>query len=41
MPKAVPNSSEALVLSAVGSSAPTLATFRPDSDRQRWVLKRP
>jgi arabinan endo-1,5-alpha-L-arabinosidase len=41
MPKAVPNSSEPLALSAVGSSRPTLATFAPDSDRQRWNLKRP
>jgi len=41
MPKSVPNSRDALALSAVGSSAPTLATFRPDSDRQRWVLKTP
>ena len=41
MPKAVPNSSDALALSAVGSSMPTLARFRPDSDRQRWVLKTP
>ena len=41
MPKAVPNSRDVFALSAVGSSAPTLATFRPDSDRQRWVLKTP
>ena len=41
MPKAVPNSSDALALSAVGSSMPTLARFRPDSDRQRWILKTP
>jgi arabinan endo-1,5-alpha-L-arabinosidase len=38
MPKAVPNSKEALALSAVGSSSPTLAKFRPDSDRQRWSI---
>ena len=30
-----------LALSAIGSSKPTLATFRPDSDRQRWLLKTP
>ena len=41
MPKAVPNSRDTLALSAVGSSAATLATFKPDSDRQRWVLKTP
>ena len=41
MPKAVPNSKESMALSAVGSSTPTLATFRPDSDRQRWLFKTP
>ena len=41
MPKAVPDSKEPLALSAVGSSTPTLATFRPDSDRQRWRFKTP
>jgi arabinan endo-1,5-alpha-L-arabinosidase len=41
MPKALPNFKEALALSAVGSSMPTLARFNPDSDRQRWHLKTP
>jgi arabinan endo-1,5-alpha-L-arabinosidase len=41
MPKTVPHSSEPLALSAVGSSMPTLARFKPDSDRQRWILKTP
>jgi arabinan endo-1,5-alpha-L-arabinosidase len=41
MPKAVPNSSEPLALSAIGSSKPTLAKFNPDSDRQRWLIKMP
>jgi len=41
MPKAVPGAVEALALSAIGSSMPTLARFRPDSDRQRWVIKAP
>ena len=41
MPKAVPNSKEPLALSAVGSSSPTLAKFRPDSDRQRWLIVTP
>jgi arabinan endo-1,5-alpha-L-arabinosidase len=41
MPKAVPNSKESLALSAVGSSSPTLSKFRPDSDRQRWLIVTP
>jgi arabinan endo-1,5-alpha-L-arabinosidase len=41
MPKAVPGSDEALALTAVGGSTPTLATFDPDSDRARWNLKVP
>jgi arabinan endo-1,5-alpha-L-arabinosidase len=41
MPKSVPNSKEALVLSAVGSSFATLAKFDPKSEKQRWVLKTP
>jgi arabinan endo-1,5-alpha-L-arabinosidase len=41
MPKAVPNSTDPLALSAIGSSMPTLARFNPDSDRQRWVFKLP
>jgi arabinan endo-1,5-alpha-L-arabinosidase len=41
MPKAVPDSKEVLALSAIGSSAPTLETFNPASDRQRWLLRTP
>jgi arabinan endo-1,5-alpha-L-arabinosidase len=41
MPKAVPGSVEALALSAIGSSMPTLATFQPHSDRQRWLIEAP
>jgi arabinan endo-1,5-alpha-L-arabinosidase len=41
MPKVVPNSKDILVLSAIGSSMPTLARFNPESDRQRWYLKTP
>jgi arabinan endo-1,5-alpha-L-arabinosidase len=41
MPKAVPNSTGPLALSAVGSSSPTLAKFRADSDRQRWLIVTP
>ena len=41
MPKAVPGGNEPLALSAVGSSKPTLAKFKADSDRQRWLLRTP
>ena len=41
MPKSVPNSKEALVLSAVGSSFATLAKFDPKSEKQRWLIKMP
>jgi len=41
MPKSAPNSNEALVLSAVGSSFATLAKFDPASEKQRWLLKTP
>jgi len=40
MPKAVPNSTHPLSLSAIGSSTPTLERFRSDGDRQRWLFKR-
>jgi arabinan endo-1,5-alpha-L-arabinosidase len=41
MPKAVPNSKEAFVLSAIGSSFATLAKFDPKSERHRWLFKTP
>ena len=41
MPKSVPGSQQALALSAVGSSMPTLATFDPGNDRQRWRIEKP
>jgi arabinan endo-1,5-alpha-L-arabinosidase len=41
MPKAIPNSKEALALSAVGSSSATLSKFDPASDKQHWLLKTP
>jgi arabinan endo-1,5-alpha-L-arabinosidase len=41
MPKAVPHATDAMALSAVGSSAPTLARVKADSDRQRWLFKTP
>ena len=41
MPKTVPDSKELMALSAVGSSTPTLTTFRAESDRQRWWFRTP
>ena len=41
MPKSAPGSGESLVLSAVGSSTPTLAKFDPSTDRQRWRIEAP
>jgi arabinan endo-1,5-alpha-L-arabinosidase len=38
MPKAVPNSKDALALSAGSGGSPTLAKFDPASDTQRWRL---
>ena len=40
-PKQVPGATAQLALSAVGSSKPTLSTFDPASDRQRWLLGAP
>jgi len=40
-PKSIPGITEAMVLSAVGSSMPTLSKFDPASDRQRWLLGAP
>jgi arabinan endo-1,5-alpha-L-arabinosidase len=40
-PKSIPGAGESLVLSAVGSSMPTLSKFDPASDRQRWLLGAP
>jgi arabinan endo-1,5-alpha-L-arabinosidase len=40
-PKSIPGTGEALALSAVGSSMPTLSKFDPASDRQRWLLGAP
>lgn len=41
MPKSMPNSKESMVLTAVGSSTPTLARFDPKSDKARWNFKKP
>lgn len=40
-PKSIPGTSDALALSAVGSSMPTLSRFDAASDRQRWLLGAP
>ena len=40
-PKSIAGAPAALVLSAAGSSMPTLAKFDPASDRQRWLLESP
>jgi arabinan endo-1,5-alpha-L-arabinosidase len=39
MPKSVPNSKDALAISAIGSSFATLSKFDPASDKHRWVLR--
>jgi arabinan endo-1,5-alpha-L-arabinosidase len=41
MPKSVPGSKEPFVLTAIGHSTPTLATFDPKSDNGRWNFKLP
>ena len=41
MPRAVTGWNKPLALSAAGSSMPTLAAFRSDSDRQRWHFRAP
>ncbi len=41
MPKAVPNSTDPVALSAVGASTPTLAKFDPKSDKGRWTFRKP
>jgi arabinan endo-1,5-alpha-L-arabinosidase len=41
MPKSISGSKDALALSAVGSSMPTLAKFDVASDRQRWRIRVP
>src|SRR6187431_680745 len=40
-PKSIGGAPAALVLSAAGSSMPTLAKVDPTSDRQRWLLESP
>ena len=41
MPKSAASEDRPWALSAVGSSKPTLAPFRPDGDRERWLFKKP
>ncbi|SPE38581.1 Glycoside hydrolase, family 43 [Candidatus Sulfopaludibacter sp. SbA3] len=41
MPKSIPNSKDAMALSAVGSSFATLSKFDPKSDKQHWLIKTP
>jgi arabinan endo-1,5-alpha-L-arabinosidase len=41
MPKVVPNSTEPLVLSAIGYSTPTLTKFDPNSDKAHWNFRTP
>jgi arabinan endo-1,5-alpha-L-arabinosidase len=41
MPKSIPNSKEALALSAVGSSFATLSKFDLKSEKQHWLFKTP
>jgi hypothetical protein len=41
MPKAIDNTRDSLVLSAVGSSFATLARFDSNGDKQRWLIKTP
>jgi arabinan endo-1,5-alpha-L-arabinosidase len=40
-PKSVPNSNEAVALSAVGTGGATLAKFDSSSDKQHWFIKAP
>jgi arabinan endo-1,5-alpha-L-arabinosidase len=41
MPKAIHNTRDSFVLSAVGSSFATLARFDSNGDKQRWLIKTP
>jgi len=41
MPKVVPDSTEPVVLTAVGASTPTLAKFDAKSDKSRWSFRKP
>ena len=41
MPKAVPNSKDAMALTAIGASSATLEKFDPSSDKQHWLVRLP
>jgi len=40
-PKSVPNSKDAMALSAVGSSFATLSKYVPTAGKQHWLIKTP
>ena len=41
MPKSVPNSKDAMALTAIGASFATLEKFDPSNNKQRWLVKLP
>jgi len=41
MPRSVPNSKDAMALTAIGASFATLEKFDPSSDKQHWLVKLP
>jgi len=41
LPKAVPGSGAPMALSAIGSSMPALGKFDAESNRQRWLFRKP
>ena len=41
MPKAMPNSAEAVALTAIGASTPALVKFDPKSDKGKWNFRKP
>lgn len=41
MPKAMPNSTEPMALTAIGASTPVLMKFDPKSDKAKWNFRKP
>jgi arabinan endo-1,5-alpha-L-arabinosidase len=41
MPKAMPNSTEPMALTAIGASTPALMKFDPKSDKAKWNFRKP
>lgn len=41
MPKAMPNSTEPMALTAIGASTPALMKFDPKSDKAKWSFRKP